>query len=93
MQHWWHPDSGLGVRTRCSDDLLWLPYAVARYVEVTGDDSILDLEVPFLEGPVLEAHEQEHMSIPAVSATSAPCGNIAFARSNTPGGLDRTTFR
>jgi len=72
VQHWWHPESGLGVRTRCSDDLLWLPYAVARYVEVTGDDSILNLDVPFLEGPVLEPHEQEHMSIPPVSATSAP---------------------
>jgi cyclic beta-1,2-glucan synthetase len=72
VQHWWHPESGLGVRTRCSDDLLWLPYAVARYVEVAGDDSILDLEEPFLEGPVLEPHEQERMSIPPVSATTAP---------------------
>jgi cyclic beta-1,2-glucan synthetase len=71
VQHWWHPESGLGVRTRCSDDLLWLPYVVARYVEVTGDESILDQEVLFLEGPVLDAHQQEHMSIPPVSAFGA----------------------
>jgi cyclic beta-1,2-glucan synthetase len=72
VQHWWDASSGHGIRTRCSDDLLWLPYAVARYVTATGDAAILDERIRFLEAPPLPPGEAEAYGMPAVSGEAAP---------------------
>ncbi|MEX1184876.1 MAG: glucoamylase family protein [Gemmatimonadota bacterium] len=71
VQHWWHPQSGRGVRTRFSDDLVWLPYVVDHYVRVTGDAGVLEELVPFLEMRDLEPEEHEVYDLPRVSSEQA----------------------
>lgn len=67
VQHWWHEPSSKGTRTRISDDLLWLPYVTSEYIRISGDDSILGEQVPFLQGEVLKEFEDERYDKPGIS--------------------------
>jgi cyclic beta-1,2-glucan synthetase len=71
VQHWWLPENGRGIRTRVSDDRVWLAYAAAHYVEITADAAVLDESIPFLDGSQLQPQETESFFQPSISSTAA----------------------
>jgi cyclic beta-1,2-glucan synthetase len=71
VQHWWLPATGQGVRTRITDDRIWLGFVTAHYVAVTGDAAVLDEQVPFIEGQSLGKDEADAFFQPSIADQSA----------------------
>jgi cyclic beta-1,2-glucan synthetase len=92
VQHWWLPTTGAGVRTKISDDVVWLGYAIAHYTSVTGDMSILDEQVALIEGRALEEAEHDAFYQPTISTEivsvyehAARALDLAVARTGSNG--------
>jgi cyclic beta-1,2-glucan synthetase len=71
VQHWWHAPTGAGVRTHFTDDLLWMPYACVHYLRVTGDSSLLETSVAFIEGAAIAPGAEDAYYTPTVSSQEA----------------------